>query len=71
VSSALLDAHGIEVLDFARVRERLAGKTHAAKAEARALALEPSTDFAEARRLSAETGEMRELLRDGFGLART
>jgi len=70
VNSALLDAHGIEVLDFARVRERLAGKTHAAKAEARALTLEPSTDFAEARRLSAETAEMRDLLRDGFGLAR-
>ena len=56
MSQALLDAHGIDVLDFARVRERLAGKTHAARAQARALTLEPSTDFAEAQRLSAESG---------------
>jgi DNA mismatch repair protein MutS2 len=70
VSAPLIDAHGIEVLDFARIRERLAGKTHGAQAEARALALEPAGDFAESRRLCAETGEMRTLLRDGFGLAR-
>ncbi|MGB8267667.1 MAG: hypothetical protein WCE44_15185, partial [Candidatus Velthaea sp.] len=70
MSGPLLDARGIEVLDFERIRERLAGRTHAAKAARRALALEPATDFAEVRRLCAETGEMRVLLQDGFGLAR-
>jgi DNA mismatch repair protein MutS2 len=68
---SLIDARGREVLDFGRVRERLAGLTHAAQAFERALELEPSTDFAEVRRLVAETGEMRELVRTaGFGLTR-
>jgi DNA mismatch repair protein MutS2 len=66
-----LDARGREVLDFARVCERLAAHTHADAARARALALEPAADFAEVRRLVAETAEMRALLRaTGLGLAR-
>jgi len=69
--SSLVDARGLEVIDFARIRERLAGQTHAARAFARASELEPTTDFAEVRRLVAETSEMRELVRvTGFGLSR-
>ncbi|GAC1405436.1 MAG: endonuclease MutS2 [Candidatus Velthaea sp.] len=69
--SSLVDQRGLEVIDFARIRERLAGQTHAARAFARASTLEPSMDFAEVQRLVAETGEMRELVRvSGFGLAR-
>ncbi len=67
---SLIDARGCEVLDFGRIRERLAALTHAAQAFGRAAQLEPSTDFAEVRRLIAETAEMRELVRQsGFGLA--
>jgi DNA mismatch repair protein MutS2 len=67
---SLIDARGRDVLDFDRVRERLAGLTHAAQAFGRALALEPSTDFAQVRRLVAETAEMRALVREaGFGLS--
>lgn len=67
---SLIDARGGDVLDFDRIRERLAGLTHAAQAFARASALEPSTDFAEVRRRCAETAEMRALVREaGFGLS--
>jgi DNA mismatch repair protein MutS2 len=67
---SLVDARGGDVLDFDRIRERLAGLTHAAQAFARASALEPSTDFAQVRRLCAETAEMRALVREaGFGLS--
>ncbi len=67
---SLIDARGRDVLDFDRIRERLAGLTHAAQAFARAAALEPATDFAQARRLVAETAEMRALVREaGFGLS--
>jgi DNA mismatch repair protein MutS2 len=62
---SMLDARGCDVLDFGRIRERLAGATHAVGAYARALEVEPSVDFAYVRRLVAETAEMRELLRDG------
>ena len=66
---SLIDARGCEVLDFGRIRDRLAGFTHAAQAYERAAHLEPSTDFAEVRRLVAETAEMRDLIRrSGFGL---
>jgi len=68
---SVIDAHGRDVLDFDRIRERLAGLTHAAPAYARAADLEPSSDFAQVRRLVAETSEMRALTREaGFGLAR-
>ena len=66
----LVDARGSDVLDFDRIRERLAGLTHAAQAFARASVLEPSTDFAQVRRLCAQTAEMRALVREaGFGLS--
>jgi DNA mismatch repair protein MutS2 len=68
---SLIDERGRDVLDFDRIRARLAGLTHAAQAFARASELEPSTDFAQVRRLVAETAEMRALVRDtGFSLAR-
>jgi DNA mismatch repair protein MutS2 len=68
---SLIDERGRDVLDFDRIRERLAGLTHAARAFARAARLEPSADFAEVRRLVAETAEMRALVSEsGFGLAR-
>jgi DNA mismatch repair protein MutS2 len=63
--NGLIDARGLEVLDFQRIRERYAGQTHAARAAERALACEPSTDFALVRRLVGETSEMRELLNEG------
>jgi DNA mismatch repair protein MutS2 len=67
----LVDERSLDALDFARLRERVAGQTHAERAFARASALEPSPDFATVRRLIAETGEMRALLRaHGFGLTR-
>jgi DNA mismatch repair protein MutS2 len=67
----LADARSLEALDFARIRERVAGQTHAAQAFARAQALEPSTDADLVRRLVAETGEMRALIRaQGFAPAR-
>ncbi len=68
---SFIDARGREVLDFSRIRERLAGLTHADAAYARAVGLEPATDFASVRQLIAETSEMRRLVRDtGFGLSR-
>jgi DNA mismatch repair protein MutS2 len=70
-TGSLIDERGRDVLDFDRIRERLAGLTHAAQAYARAAQLEPSTDFDEVRRLVAQTTEMRALTREaGFGLAR-
>jgi DNA mismatch repair protein MutS2 len=67
----LVDERSLDALDFARVRERVAGQTHAVRAHERALALEPSSDLATMRRLGAETGEMRALVRThGFSLAR-
>jgi DNA mismatch repair protein MutS2 len=66
----LADPRSLEALDFARVRERVAGQTHAAQAHARALALEPVSDGDTVRRLVAETAEMRKLTRtQGFSLA--
>jgi DNA mismatch repair protein MutS2 len=62
---ALIDERGLEVLDFQRIRERYAGQTHAARSGARAIACEPSTDFALVRRLVGETTEMRALAQDG------
>lgn len=68
---SLIDARSRDVLDFGRIRERLAGLTHAPQTFARASELEPSTDFAQVRRLVAQTTELRELVRtSGFGLAR-
>jgi DNA mismatch repair protein MutS2 len=66
----LVDERSLETLDFARVRERVAGQTHGVRAFERASALEPSTDGATVRRLVAETGEMRTLIAGGFSLAR-
>jgi DNA mismatch repair protein MutS2 len=67
----LIDERGLEVLDFQRIRERYAGQTHAPQSEARAIACEPSTDFALVRRLVSETTEMRALVEDaGFSMQR-
>ena len=67
----LVDERSLDALDFTRIRERVAGQTHADRAFVRASTMEPSGDFAISRRLVAETGEMRVLLRShGFGLAR-
>ena len=66
----LADPRSLEALDFARVRERVAGQTHAAQAHARALALEPTADSGTVRRLVNETSEMRTLVRtQSFSLA--
>jgi DNA mismatch repair protein MutS2 len=68
---ALIDERGLEVLDFQRIRERYAGQTHAQRAHDRALACEPTADFALVRRLVGETSEMRALAQDaGFTLQR-
>jgi DNA mismatch repair protein MutS2 len=67
----LVDERSLDALDFARVRERVAGQTHAVRAFERAAAMEPASDPATIRRLIAETAEMRVLLRShGFSLAR-
>lgn len=67
----LADPRSLEALDFARVRERVAGQTHAAQAHARALALEPTADAGTVRRLVNETSEMRTLMRtQNFSLGR-
>ena len=66
----LADRRSLEALDFARVRERVAGQTHAARAHALALAMEPSPtgDRAAAGRGDSE---MRALIRtQAFSLAR-
>ena len=66
----LADPRSLEALDFARVRERVAGQTHGVQAHALALALDPVSDGATVRRLVSETAEMRALVRaHGFGLA--
>jgi DNA mismatch repair protein MutS2 len=66
----LADPRSLEALDFARVRERVAGQTHGARAHALALALDPVSDGATVRRLVSETAEMRALVRaHGFALA--
>ena len=68
---ALIDERGLEVLDFQRIRERYAGQTHAPQSQLRALACEPTTDFALVRRLVGETSEMRALAQDaGFTMQR-
>jgi DNA mismatch repair protein MutS2 len=59
----LADPRSLEALDFARVRERVAGQTHAAQAHALALAMEPVSDATTVRRLVTETAEMRTLVR--------
>ena len=64
----LIDERSLDVLDFARVREALAGQTHSPGAFARAQSLVPTEDFDEVRRLIAETGEMR-TLRSGEGIS--
>jgi DNA mismatch repair protein MutS2 len=71
MTAMLLDERGLEVLDFQRIRERYAGQTHAPRSEARALACEPSADFALVRTLVGETAEMRVLAREsGFAMQR-
>jgi DNA mismatch repair protein MutS2 len=68
----LVDERSLEALDFGRVRERVAGATHAARAFARASTMEPLADLAHSRRLVAETTEMRHVVRtNGFGIAQT
>jgi len=67
----LADPRSLEALDFARVRERVAGQTHAVQAHARALAMEPVSDGDIVRRLVTETAEMRTLVRSqNFSLSR-
>ena len=67
----MIDARGLEVLDFQTIRERYAGQTHSPRSAARALAAEPSDDFDEVRRLVGETTEMRELASNsGFSITR-
>ncbi len=67
----LADPRSLEALDFARVRERVAGQTHAAQAHALALALEPVSDTGTVRRLVTQTAEMRTLVRtQNFSLTR-
>ena len=67
----LIDERGLDVLDFGRIRERYAGQTHAPRSAARAIACEPSDDFALVRRLVGETTEMRALVDDaGFSMER-
>ncbi len=67
----LIDERGLEVLDFHRIRERYAGQTHAPQSQARALACDPSADFACVQRLVGETTEMRALIVDaGFAMQR-
>ncbi|HEV8021056.1 MAG TPA: endonuclease MutS2 [Candidatus Lustribacter sp.] len=67
----LADPRSLEALDFARVRERVAGQTHAAQAHVRALAMEPTSDIGTVRRLVTETAEMRTLVRNqNFSLSR-
>ena len=58
----LADARSLDALDFARIRERVAGQTHSARAAARAAALEPATDGELVRGLVTETAEMRTLI---------
>lgn len=66
----LADRRSLEALDFARVRERVAGQTHAVQAHALALAMEPVSDSGIVRRLVNETSEMRTLMRSqNFSLA--
>jgi DNA mismatch repair protein MutS2 len=67
-TAPLADERTLEVLDFGRIRERYAGQTHGPRAQARALACEPSADAALVRVLVGETSEMRALAQDGFGL---
>ncbi len=67
----LADPRSLEALDFARVRERVAGQTHAAQAQVRALSMEPASDSTTVRRLVNETAEMRTLVRtQSFSLSR-
>jgi DNA mismatch repair protein MutS2 len=67
----LIDERGLDVLDFQRIRERYAGQTHAPGSHARALACDPSEEFALVRRLVGETSEMRALIADaGFSMER-
>lgn len=68
---SFLDERSLEVLDFAQIRERYAGQTHAPRSQARALACEPASDFTVVRRLVGETSEMRILAREsGFSMER-
>jgi DNA mismatch repair protein MutS2 len=57
-----MDQKSLHILEFAKVRERLAGYTSFSAGEALARALSPVTDLAEARRLQAETREARLML---------
>jgi DNA mismatch repair protein MutS2 len=59
----LADARSLDALDFARIRERVTGQTHSARAAARAAALEPASDGTLVRQLVTETAEMRTLIR--------
>jgi DNA mismatch repair protein MutS2 len=67
----LADRRSLEALDFARVCERVAGQTHAGRAHALALAMQPASDGDTVRRLVGETSEMRTLIRtQAFSLGR-
>lgn len=57
-----MDQKSLHILEFDKVRQRLAGYTGFSAGEALARALTPVTDLAEARRMQAETREARLLL---------
>jgi DNA mismatch repair protein MutS2 len=57
----LTDERSLEVLDFARIRDLVAGQTHSAAAFAAAHAMLPAERFVDVVRLQTETREMRAL----------
>ncbi len=61
-----MDDHTLRVLEFDRVLELLAGEAACSLGAERALALRPAATFDDARRLAAETAEMR--LLDQMGI---
>ena len=71
MAAALADERTLEALDFAAIREAVAGQTASSRAGARARALVPGIDLAHVRAEQAVTAEMRALAAgDGFDLPR-
>ena len=71
MSRRLADERSLDVLDFARVRERLAAQCATDRGATRARELVPLVDFPAVRREQAATTEMRALAGDGaFALPR-
>ncbi len=71
VTIRVVDAHALKTLEFDKIRERLARHTSFSAGRELALALEPSTDYAEVVWRQRETAEARRLLqmkpRTGLG----